>query len=438
MALAKISKGSLVPEGPWPKAAIAVITLQTIIAIILEALVLRQHRQNTPSVIYPSLYIFAFVSLYFIYLDAIRDRNQIQIVVGTIFSFVCMAYGIVQYMTDMKEGQASTRLNVLNMAVFITVGVGSLALTGLAWQLAKTFGWQLYRTLGADIRVRRMRKFYEVLITLLKLDIFFFLAFAVQMFFLVDTTDKTVWLTIGGTPLARSQVLIGLAIPGAIVLLGLAFYGIMRESKYVTLFVMVCFIAAEPYFVYQAIYLHQPQNRDRYRLSLKYLTFFIVVTMLLVLATLLLMAYCFRDFGKGLLISGSRRKQARVRTPFAIDDETTELQADNNNASTPSGQDGSSGGGTGLMAYTALQKVQKDYNIVPQKSYPQQPPFMPHHLQQHQGAQQSVPANHLDLLSARISTQSQRSSLPAPNNDSTTELNSNSSHHLLGPKMEID
>ncbi|KAG0266946.1 hypothetical protein DFQ27_009304 [Actinomortierella ambigua] len=321
------------------------------------------------------------------------------------------------------------------MAVFITVGVGSLALTGLAWQLAKSFGWQLYRTLGADIRVRRMRKFYEVLITLLKLDIFFFLAFAVQMFFLVDTTDKTVWLTIGGTPLARSQVLIGLAIPGAILLLGLSFFGIMRESKYVTMFVMVCFCAAEPYFIYQAVYLHQPANRDRYRLSLKYLTFFIVVTMLLVLATLLLMAYCYRDFGKGLLISGSRRKQARVRTPFAIDDETTELNVDDNDTSSPSNQTGGTGEG-GLMAYAALQKVQKDYNIVPQKAYPQQPPFKPHHLQQHQGAQQHVPTNHLDLQSTRLSSKSQTSIAPAPVPDDA--LNSNSSHHLLGPKMEIE
>ncbi|KAG0226612.1 hypothetical protein BGW41_004133 [Actinomortierella wolfii] len=410
MASAVGSKRSLVPEGPWPKAAFAVITLQTIVSIILESFVLRLHRQS--------------------------QTNQIQVVTGNIFSYVCTIYGVVQYLTDMREGQASTQLNILNIAVFVTVCVGSLAMSALAWQLAKSFGWQLYRTLGADVRVRRMRKYYEVLITLLKLDIFFFLAFAVQMFFLVDTTDKTVWLTIGGTPLARSQVLIGLAIPGAIILLGLAFFGIMRENKYVTMFVMVCLFAAEPYFIYQVVYLHQPQNRDRYRLSLKYLTFFIVVTMLLVLATLLLMAYCYRDFGKGLLISGSRRKQARVRRPFAIDDETTELQGDPT-VSTMGGSTTSiqhDGSHQGLMAYAALQKVQKDYNIVPQKTYPQQPPFMPHHLKQHQGAQQQIPDKHLDLESARVSFQSQQHEP-----DQASALNSNSSHHIDGgSKMEID
>ena len=109
----------------------------------------------------------------------------------------------------------------------------------------------------------------------MKFDVFFFLAYAIQMFTLVDTTDKTVIATFkDGTTLARNQLLIGLAMPASIILLVLAFYGVRRENRIATIFVMVCLAAAEPYFIYQLVYLHLPQNRERFINSVKYLTFF--------------------------------------------------------------------------------------------------------------------------------------------------------------------
>lgn len=119
-----------------------------------------------------------------------------------------------------------------------------------------------------------MHKGYEILITLLKFDVFFFVAFAIQLFTLVDTTDKMVLATIGGRDLSRQQVLVGLGIPASIILLGLAFFGVMKEKKIVTIIVMLCLVAVEPYFIYQLVYIHLPAYQKRFTNSRKYLTFF--------------------------------------------------------------------------------------------------------------------------------------------------------------------
>lgn len=120
-----------------------------------------------------------------------------------------------------------------------------------------------------------MHKGYEILITLLKFDVFFFVAYGIQMFTLVDTTDRTVITTFSnGRTLARQQLLIGLAMPASIILLALAFFGVMKENRIATVFVMTCLVAAEPYFVYALFYIHNPDNRRRFTNSAKYLTFF--------------------------------------------------------------------------------------------------------------------------------------------------------------------
>jgi len=119
-----------------------------------------------------------------------------------------------------------------------------------------------------------MHKAYEILITLLKFDIFFFVGFAIQMFTLVGTSDHTLIGHIGGREVFRQHLLVGLSIPASILLLALAFFGVMRENKIVTIFVMACLTAAEPYFIYQLVYLSWPANLEKFINSRKYLTFF--------------------------------------------------------------------------------------------------------------------------------------------------------------------
>ncbi|KAF9427667.1 hypothetical protein BGZ94_004439 [Podila epigama] len=317
---------------------------------------------------------------------AVRERtqNQIQVVAFTFFNFLCCAYGVIQTVNDWASEGVSTALKAYNVALSVTMGVSSLFLILAAWKLAAVFGWEMYRFLGADLRMRRMHKAYEILITLLKFDVFFFVAFAIQLFTLVDTTDKMVLATINGRPFARLQLLVGMGIPASIILLGLSFYGVMKEKKIVTLFVMACLVAVEPYFVYQLIYIRRPENVHRFVNSMKYLTFFIAVTMVLVLMTLIFMVYCFRNFGKGLMIRSKSKKLSAVKRPFEIDEDPTEsvpsIPMENSSAHNEDGVHQS------LMAYPALKQIQENYKdkpVAPNKQHLQQH----HHSHNHRSSE---------------------------------------------------
>ncbi|KAF9361888.1 hypothetical protein BGX26_010291 [Mortierella sp. AD094] len=108
------------------------------------------------------------------------------------------------------------------------------------------------------------------------------------------------------------------------------------------------------------MYSHPPDNINRFANSIKYLTFFISVTMILVLITLFFMIYCFRNFGKGLLISEKYRIVAPKR-PFEIDEDPMDSEP-SIPLETKHGEDGAS---QHLMAYPALKKIQEDYHIKP-------------------------------------------------------------------------
>ncbi|KAF9107474.1 hypothetical protein BGX27_008723 [Mortierella sp. AM989] len=368
-----MSRGLLSLDGAWPRATMLIVALETICFLVLESLVLREHilridqpptglALSSPNIVYPALYMLAIVSVFSLCADAMYHRNQIQVVAFTLFNFLCFAYGVMQTTTDWHAEKKidGGPLKALDVAIAVTVGVCTIFLAFAAYKLAAVFGWEMYRFLGADLNMRRMHKGYEILITLLKFDVFFFVAFAIQIFTLVDTQDKMVLASLAGRNFTRQQLLVGLAMPASIILLGLAFFGVMRENRVVTIFVMICLVAVEPYFIYQLVYIRLPENVDRYANSIKYLTFFIAVTMILVLITLFFMVYCFRNFGKGLLISEKQRIVTPKR-PFEIDEDPI--------GSEPSipleNKHGEDGASQHLMAYPALKKIQENYHIKP-------------------------------------------------------------------------
>ncbi|KAF9436212.1 hypothetical protein BGZ76_004565 [Entomortierella beljakovae] len=310
--------------------------------------------------------MLAIVSVFCLCADAMYHRNQIQVVAFTFFNFLCCTYGILQTTTDWQEIQKSGMTNAgplkaYDIAITVTVGVCTIFLTFAAYKLAAVFGWEMYRFLGADLNMKRMHKGYEILITLLKFDVFFFISLAIQIFTLVSTDQKPVILHWGSLTFTRQQIFIFLSIPASIILLALAFFGVMKENRIATIFVMVSLVAVEPYFIYQLIVIYDsdPENAKRFINSAKYLTFFISVTMVLVLVTLFFMIYCFRNFGKGLLIS-EKSRIVRPKRPFEIDEDPEEyghsIPLKNNQ-----GDDASEG----LMAYPALKKIQEDYHILP-------------------------------------------------------------------------
>ncbi|KAJ1876484.1 hypothetical protein GGI13_008048, partial [Coemansia sp. RSA 455] len=100
----------------------------------------------------------------------------------------------------------------------------------------------------------------------------------------------------------ETWVQIGVVIPGSVLFLVLSFWALKVENKRMMIAVIVCLGLSPAYFIYKLVRMNVgiDRNKDPYLDSRKYLTFFIVVTLALILVTVYVSIQCFRNFGTGL------------------------------------------------------------------------------------------------------------------------------------------
>ncbi|KAJ1927883.1 hypothetical protein FBU59_007178, partial [Linderina macrospora] len=187
--------------------------------------------------------------------------------------------------------QNDNDMRILQITIMVVYSLCSLTFAMLNWELYQLFGWKTYKKLGANLQLRRAYKWHQILLTLLKLDIFFFISYSVQLATLVlNIRDPETW------------VQIGLVIPGSVLFLVLSFWALKVEHKRMMLGVTICLGLSPAYFIYKLIRMNVniDPKKDPYRDTRKYLTFFIVVTMALILITTYVSVQCYRNIGIGL------------------------------------------------------------------------------------------------------------------------------------------
>lgn len=119
------------------------------------------------------------------------------------------------------------------------ISVAEIAYIALGWRIWSEFGWKVYKTLGADRRVKRMFAHYQIFICLVKFDVFFFIGFSVQVILLVLQSHNWEWyVTCAALPLSFLLLLEG-------------HLAATRENKFLMGSFMVGCIGAMVYFVYK-------------------------------------------------------------------------------------------------------------------------------------------------------------------------------------------
>ncbi|KAF9909053.1 hypothetical protein EC991_009114 [Linnemannia zychae] len=264
------------------------------------------------------LIVFVFAQLFQLLLawDAVRGQNTIEMIGIVLFNFCCFAYSIFEITQTKKSLNNSVKYFVpegraekLNQdlvpylaAVVVVIGLTQCAVTWLAYQLFQEFGWKIYKKIGADPRMKRMYRAYQIYLVLIKVDVFFFIGFSIQFIYLTltkDTSDPEYWLTI-------------IVLPLTIPILYIAIYAVRHESRrWMTAFI-VAMHCAVAYFVFKVVRMYVGNKKDNYDGVNQFLTLFASLCLVTILLTIANAAVCYRNFGKGLkphLMKGTQRAQ---------------------------------------------------------------------------------------------------------------------------------
>ncbi|KAK4053803.1 hypothetical protein OIV83_001459 [Microbotryomycetes sp. JL201] len=221
---------------------------------------------------YMSLFILAVIFELLIALDALQEKNILTLVLLLFMQLAMVVYSSLlpsQLVTAVQGSNADVpdvreHAKTFSTVIPAVIAAFTLVMMYMIWRLYGEFGWNLYKSLGADLRIKRMYAYYQGFVCLLKFDSFVFVAFCVQFL--------SYWLCL---PL-------------------------VLEIRWGTLLFMAFQLAGMAYFLYKLVRIWDADSSYRYLAARKTLTLFSVVSLVFLVATFIMTGLCMSNFGRGL------------------------------------------------------------------------------------------------------------------------------------------
>jgi len=289
-----------------------------------------------PLTVYQVIFLVAQFFQFFLICDTVTKSSTIQLIIGTIFSICISFYSIIQYIQQDPEKisykehlsslvddngktidlHPSKNIEITIIVLMFIFCVGWIVVT---LRLYKVFGWNVFKQLGADIGVRNRLKLYQILISLLKIDIFLFTSFTMQFVVFVVYYIQNEYM---------KMRIINIVLLVIVFLMPFIGFWATKKEDYRIMFVFIIFLSISiGYMVYSIvdIIMDKQKSRDegcvsnglnseicmksRYRNCEKSLSFASASTALVGLATFILALVNFKNFPKGLKKDKSIRPQ---------------------------------------------------------------------------------------------------------------------------------
>ncbi|KAI9598279.1 hypothetical protein BDF19DRAFT_431901 [Syncephalis fuscata] len=360
MRKGKTWRQRLIPETIVGKVALAFMSLQALITLVLEIVITvfhiqqmsnagnthysmdghmvapnstndakgsymeQQMRQSESVIVYHYIFMSAQFFLVAMTWDAIMRKNTLQLIGICLLLLLFIAYTYIQSnqhanmnMDDIKHLAETHHVFVHNtipyeMTLIAITAAGSIFMAAITWELYRDFGWKIYKKLGADLQISRMYRLHQITLTYLKFDAFFFIAFSVQI----------VILSLKGADSER-YIQVTVAIPLSVLMICLAMFAIHKESKPLLILYLLTLVIGFGYLIYKLvdISITERNEKDPYIASRKFLYFFVLVTLALGVISAIYSILCYRYFGRGLIEHRRQHKLGRVAAPVSATDE---------------------------------------------------------------------------------------------------------------------
>eukprot|EP00761_Pharyngomonas_kirbyi_P010415 gb/GECH01010435.1/.p1 GENE.gb/GECH01010435.1/~~gb/GECH01010435.1/.p1 ORF type:complete len:328 (+),score=51.72 gb/GECH01010435.1/:1-984(+) len=296
-----------VPISGWSKAFLAINIIELVVAIatgIGYITFAHVDHQKGPYVaqayFYACLVIGSAIFMVYFAFDSIWNENIFEFIAFIIASLLLVLrvfYRITPSFTS-KEGAASDVTGVylgLLIAGFVIVGLCQIAYFVLCFPVIRSFGWMVFKKVGADNALIKYYRVYQTFVSSLKIDFTITLSIAFLGFFFI----KFEWYTLTGFIIGLLATFIGSFI---------AWFAARYENKLVLTIFLLWSMLLPIYLVYKIVRVlsgHAELHKSTTPDSLKSDTIITLVSMgviaIFVRAFLILVGVmAMLDFGRGL------------------------------------------------------------------------------------------------------------------------------------------
>ncbi|KAL0139852.1 hypothetical protein V8B55DRAFT_1501959 [Mucor lusitanicus] len=266
--------------------------IEAVVVIILEAVLFAKFKQSitinieeglTKGIpVYLIIFIFSLVFQVALAWDAVHNKNTIQVIAFILFNLCCFSYAVFQFKQIAEALISNKSIDRALVWELQKIMIANPVIIGICQLVYFYLGARLYLEFGnAD-----MYRWYQIFLTILKLDIFFFLGFSIQYLVLVlQRGDVEYPLTI-------------VALPLTCLVLVLAVYAasVKHESKPLITLFFVGLAAGVAYFIFKIYRIYDESQRQNSLIK----CYIACVTLILLLLTTVNAAICWYNFDKGL------------------------------------------------------------------------------------------------------------------------------------------
>ncbi|CAB4482385.1 hypothetical protein RhiirA5_411615 [Rhizophagus irregularis] len=243
--------------------------------------------------------IFNIFQLWFCQ-NAIFNQNTIQIINIAVINYLCALFAIVQIVEiDIWTKNANNCLPgfdyhaiiaAYEVPLIVIVVICATLQVFFTWKLYQQFGWNIYKKIGADLRMQRIYRTMLIFVMLLKIDLFFMNYLAIEGCIVTRPGRSNQNLSEG---LYYFHVCITIII---VFLQLLVWHSLRKESSLGMKIFIGAWIVCIADFIILLVDSIKPSSEE----SWYFFTSFIAVGIIMGLVTLLWSIFLLRNFGKGL------------------------------------------------------------------------------------------------------------------------------------------